>query len=1139
MDKLFEALQEHRTSQALFVGMLVAGFLFHTNRLQKAIEIYKECLVLLGYKASKKEKQSPEIVREGIYIQLFNCYVSTNDHKNGIEYGQKLLELVRSGNARKVRVENLMFHLAKLYERQGRYKEVKSLLEEALTILTSTGNRQGQVSCNLKLGKVCQSLFEYDMAKKCFEQARSITRVIGDRRNEASCNANLGTLSWFLSKNHNATKYLKKSLEIRKEVGDKQGEAADYGNLANVFQSLGDYDQAKECIEKAIAISRDICDREYEAASYANLANVFKIFGKYDKAIEYNKKAIEMFKESGDREGAENVAICYGNLGTVFQSLSEYTKAKEYHEKALEIRKEIGHKEGEAADYINLGTLLCSKGECHKAKEYFFKALPITKEIANEAKEASCYGHIGSVFASLCKYATAKEYLEKGLEINKKIGHKQGEAACYIDLGNVFVSLGEYDTAKEYYEKALAITKETGHREGEATCYGRLGNLFHSLYDNSMATDYYKKGLAIGKETGNRKVEASCYGNLGDAFCSLGEYATSRKCLEKALEISKEIGDREGEGRCYGSLGGVLSHLNDHDKALKYTEKALSLSKETGDIKLQASSNGNLGCVYLDLGEYAKAKQCYERALALNKEIGNIEGELRNNAILSLVMLVEGKIEETKAHLLTSIHKCERMRSFFEENERYKILLVDEYFYLYQFLSYLLCITRNHLEGLQVVELGRARALVQLMSAQYSVDEPISIHSLHKFSNNIGILKKENNCACLYISSFREMLLFWVFKAGILVDFRRINVNDCWENKETVRNLFVSEVFAVRAFRKFHVVVPELCEDRSWFSSNADHPEPDRAARLPVHPNPTLSECYKMIIAPVIDLLDGTTEIIIVPDPVLFKVPFAALPDKGGSYLSETFRIRIVPSLTTLNLIHNSPADYHSQTGALMVGDPDVGWVLYKGSKVYRSSLPFAREEARMLGRILGAETLLGKEATKQAVLHSIHSKSLVHFAAHGNPKTGEIYLARPISIDGTPQEEDYLLTMADISKVQLRAKLVVLSCCHTTDGEIRAEGVVGMARAFLGSGARSVLAARWAVDDEATMHFMFRFYYHLVRGESASESLHKTMKWMRAGPYSKVQQWAPFMLIGDNVTFNFNKKRYAYEKTIDQFLNY
>jgi len=90
---------------------------------------------------------------------------------------------------------------------------------------------------------------------------------------------------------------------------------------------------------------------------------------------------------------------------------------------------------------------------------------------------------------------------------------------------------------------------------------------------------------------------------------------------------------------------------------------------------------------------------------------------------------------------------------------------------------------------------------------------------------------------------------------------------------------------------------------------------------------------------------------------------------------------------------------------------------------------------------------------------------------------------------------------MSDISKVQLRAKLVVLSCCHSGRGQIKAEGVVGIARAFLGSGACSVLVSLWAVDDEATMQFMKQFYENLVGGKSASESLQETMKWMREHP--------------------------------------
>ena len=104
-----------------------------------------------------------------------------------------------------------------------------------------------------------------------------------------------------------------------------------------------------------------------------------------------------------------------------------------------------------------------------------------------------------------------------------------------------------------------------------------------------------------------------------------------------------------------------------------------------------------------------------------------------------------------------------------------------------------------------------------------------------------------------------------------------------------------------------------------------------------------------------------------------------------------------------------------------------------------------------------------------------MHSVSLVHFAAHGYAEGGEITLS-PIRSCGTPHEEDYILTMAEISQVRLSAKLVVLSCCHTASGQIRAEGVVGIARPFLASGARTVLAALWTVEDEATEWFMNRF---------------------------------------------------------------
>ena len=63
-------------------------------------------------------------------------------------------------------------------------------------------------------------------------------------------------------------------------------------------------------------------------------------------------------------------------------------------------------------------------------------------------------------------------------------------------------------------------------------------------------------------------------------------------------------------------------------------------------------------------------------------------------------------------------------------------------------------------------------------------------------------------------------------------------------------------------------------------------------------PKMNLPLCYKLIIAPVADLLDGS-EIIIVPDHSLYNIPFTALPNESGKTLSETFKIRVAPSLTT------------------------------------------------------------------------------------------------------------------------------------------------------------------------------------------------------------------------------------------------
>ena len=254
--------------------------------------------------------------------------------------------------------------------------------------------------------------------------------------------------------------------------------------------------------------------------------------------------------------------------------------------------------------------------------------------------------------------------------------------------------------------------------------------------------------------------------------------------------------------------------------------------------------------------------------------------------------------------------------------------------------------------------------------------------------------------------------------------------------------------------------------------------------------------------------------------------PFAAFLDSESKYLSESMRIRILPSLMCMKLIHDFPEDYHQKSGALLVGDPCLeDFTTLLGENRYLP-LPSAKKEVEMIGNMLGIHPLTGKVATKAEVLKRIGSVALVHIAAHGKIETGEIALApNPQRKSETPEEQDFRLTISDVQAAKLLAKLVVLSRCYSAQGKVSSEGVVSIARAFLSASARSVLVALWSIDDEATMEFMRSFYQHLKYGNSASVSLNRAMKCLRESEnFNAPRFWAPFVLIGDDVTIDFGE---------------
>ena len=1055
--------------------------------------------------------------------------------------------------------------LGAVFDSLGEYHKAKEYEEKALAIAIEIGDRQGEGRSNGDLGSVFQSLGEYQKAKEYHEKALTIAIEIGDKRGEGTRNGNLGAVFYSLGDYQKAKENYEKALTIAIEIGDRRGEGTSNLHLGNVFISLGKYQKAKEYHEKAVAIAIEVGDKRGEGSSNGSLGNVFDWLGEYQKAKEYHEKALAIAIEIGDRQGEGR---SNGDLGSVFQSLGEYQKAKEYHEKALTIAIEIGDKRGEGTRNGNLGAVFYSLSDYQKAKEYYEKALAIAIEIGDRKGEGTIHGNLGAVFDSLSEYHLAKEYHEKALAIAIEIGDKPGEAARYGNLGAVFDSRGEYQKAIEYYEKALAIATEIGDTRGEGTVNGSLGAVFGSINEYQKAKEYLEKALAISIEIGDKREEGNINGNLGAVYQSLGEYKKAKEYHKKALAIAIEIGNRIGEGSIYSKLGGVYFELrknrqakeyldkavdvslaigdrkleayataglaavfasvNDYQKTKEHCEKALTISRECGNRKLEAEIYLNLGNLYLSLGESGKAEDYLEKACSISSQFGYKMTQFQSLLGITQLKISQSEVVEANQCLLQCIGKYEQIRTFLKGNSEFKMSLLEEHgTFPYQLLTNLLCRIGKFRDALYAEELVRARVLAEFMADKYSLESHFTADPQSWFGIE-NIMKRERNCVCLFLSYRERQVLLWVLKANGDIFFRATD-------EAEVDTLIAEKVCDVEGvFKKsaagFGVLPAANCEDRSLNDDVTTSLHEESRANLrgdeTKDTERTHQLCYKWIVAPVADLLTEP-EIIIVPDRFLYRVPFAALCDEPvGKYLSEKYRIRIVPSLTTLRLIQECPADYHSLTGALVVGDPTVGKVHYNGRLTDITPLFHANKEAEMVGRLLGVQPLSGSRATKQAVLQAIPSVSLIHLAAHGNAERGEIALSPQSTTNGIPQEEDYLLTMSDIQVVQVRAKLVVLSCCHSGRGLVKKEGIIGIARAFLASGARSVLVASWAIEDEATAKLMEHFYEHLVRGESASESLHQAVQWLRSNGFPKSSQWAPFVLMGDNVTFDFMKKR-------------
>lgn len=246
----------------------------------------------------------------------------------------------------------------------------------------------------------------------------------------------------------------------------------------------------------------------------------------------------------------------------------------------------------------------------------------------------------------------------------------------------------------------------------------------------------------------------------------------------------------------------------------------------------------------------------------------------------------------------------------------------------------------------------------------------------------------------------------------------------------------------------------------------------------------TSGPLFQDLLAPVLDRLPaGTERLVLIPDSELYSLPFRALWDPAsGRYLDEIFTVSLAPSARQL-LRSKEARRARPLPGALPV--LSLGFNAFLPHLGLRPLYQAEREAAAVLAVYGGAPA--DCRVTDWAGFRRCA------------PRVGVLHLATHASADSTRSERTWLAFERETVNLDRlwrelpdlpQHPLVVLSACQSAASAGGGEGLGGLARPFLASGARAVVGTLWKIDDGDAARLFPAFHRAYRESRNPAEAL-------------------------------------------------
>ncbi|HEV2992010.1 MAG TPA: CHAT domain-containing tetratricopeptide repeat protein [Candidatus Angelobacter sp.] len=688
-----------------------------------------------------------------------------------------------------------------------------------------------------------------------------------------------------------------------------------------------------------------------------------------------------------------------------------------------------------------------------------------------------------------------------------KLNEPYEAAVALYGVGITARAMGLYTQAETSLRQSATLMHHLRKPYGKTVALAALGWVYFYLGDDTKTREALHHALAINRVIGNRRGMGQNYYILGVMELRSGRYLQAQVLLERARSLRAAAGDQLGAALANSKLAATMVFTKQYDQALKLLTEVQEKFKELHQPYNLADSQITMGFLLLQQGNTSEAAKVVQDALRFLQGTGNIMDTFNSRFLVARIAIQENRLHDAEAQLESLVSDAENIKSEVP-SEQQRITYVATFQDFYALLCFVLLQLdeQEHGKGFdrrafETFERASSQALIEKMTGRHFSTHTVGQSGL-EFRPNVlhelqqKVLRQDSVLLAYFLNQYCSCVFV------VTAD-------------EEIRSFYLADLTSI-----LHLA-------RRISQNLASSPDTPTTSAL--------KELSDALLKPAAAELRVKNNVVVVSQGVLDPLPIALLADPNSSWqlTLDLHEVSQAPSASYLAYAQSrfTATSATNNKKLLVFADP----ILDRDDPRLKRNLSSADSDgstSRLVFTRLEAEEIIdslpkgryaeryGLEFTKEAVQSVfLNHYQYVHFATHSKDAADMLGGTLLLSYFNSSGEEiPHTLTSHEIERLNLTGQLVTLSACRTSAGEqISGEGIVGLTRAFLYAGARTVISSKWMVEDRATAELMSRLYRHLmVRRESPARALAQAQREMRRTTrWRHSYYWASFGVYG------------------------